>query len=108
LPRIPSILKADDQEESGIAQMSFFSEEQDNIDYKIVDTEAKFEEMISVIKTKSGFSFDTETTSINPLNCELVGISFSVDTGKGWYIPISHKDGTQLSKNSVLSPISYI
>ena len=108
LPRIPNVLTTNDQDKSDTAQMSFFSEEQEKTDYKIVDTEMAFEELISAIKTDTGFSFDTETTSINPMNCELVGISFSVDAGKGWYIPISHKDGTQLSKNSVLSRLSPI
>ena len=33
--------------------------------------------------------FDTETTGINPLTAELVGIAFSWETGKGFYVPIS-------------------
>lgn len=34
------------------------------------------------------FAFDTETTSLDPLNCELVGISFSWERQRGYYIPL--------------------
>ena len=108
LPRIPNGLNDSDKEKSDTAQMSFFAEDQDDVDYKIVDTDEAMEELISTIKTDSGFSFDTETTSVNPMNCDLVGISFSVDSGKGWYVPISHKDGTQLSKSDIFSRLSPI
>ncbi|MCT4628967.1 DNA polymerase I [Winogradskyella sp.] len=37
--------------------------------------------------TQSSVCFDTETTSINPLEAELVGIAFSWETGKGFYMP---------------------
>jgi DNA polymerase I-like protein with 3'-5' exonuclease and polymerase domains len=41
--------------------------------------------------------FDTETTSINPLVAELVGIAFSWETGKGFYVPFpGDRDQAQL------------
>ena len=39
------------------------------------------------IKAKESFCFDTETTSLNALDAELVGIAFSWEAGKGYYLP---------------------
>lgn len=36
--------------------------------------------------------FDTETTSLEPMNAKLVGLSFAVEAGTGYYIPLSHED----------------
>ena len=45
---------------------------------------------------QSSVCFDTETTSINPLEAELVGIAFSWEAGKGFYIPFpENKDEAQ-------------
>ncbi|WP_339695530.1 DNA polymerase I [uncultured Marixanthomonas sp.] len=49
----------------------------------------------NLMKQKS-VCFDTETTGLNPLIAELVGIAFSWETGKGFYIPFPEdKDGAQ-------------
>ncbi|TAI47065.1 DNA polymerase I [Flagellimonas allohymeniacidonis] len=40
------------------------------------------------LMTQTSVCFDTETTSINPLEAELVGIAFSWGSGKGFYVPI--------------------
>ncbi len=46
---------------------------------------------------QSSVCFDTETTSINPLEAELVGIAFSWESGKGFYIPCpENREETQL------------
>ena len=37
-------------------------------------------------------AFDTETTSLEPLDAELVGMSFAIDTGAAWYVPLAHAD----------------
>jgi DNA polymerase I len=39
------------------------------------------------LKKQKSVCFDTETTSLNPLEAELVGIAFSWEAGKGFYIP---------------------
>jgi len=46
--------------------------------------------------SQSSVCFDTETTSINPITAELVGIAFSWETGKGFYLPFpENKDDAQ-------------
>ena len=37
---------------------------------------------------------DTETTSLDPMQAELVGISLSTEPGKACYVPLAHKSGT--------------
>ena len=48
------------------------------------------------LMNQSSVCFDTETTSINPLEAELVGIAFSWEAGKGFYVPFpENRDETQ-------------
>ncbi|XCF06289.1 DNA polymerase I [Tamlana crocina] len=44
---------------------------------------------IKNLMNQTSVCFDTETTSIDPLQAELVGIAFSWETGKGFYVPFS-------------------
>ncbi|MFL1012440.1 DNA polymerase I [Flavisericum labens] len=48
--------------------------------------------------------FDTETTGINPLTAELVGISFSWETGKGFYLPFPENKGEAQELIELLRP----
>ena len=85
------------------AQGSFdLAPETTPVDYTIVDTAAKLDEMVKAIDTPSGFSFDTETTSQDPMVARLVGLSFSTEPRTGWYVPVGHLEGTQLPMNDVL------
>ena len=57
-------------------------------DYQLIDTEEKRIDFLQIIKTKEIFSLDTETTDINPINAELVGMSFSYAENQAFYVPI--------------------
>ncbi len=56
-------------------------------DYYLVKEE-KIEELVSYLTSAGEFVFDVETTSINPVEAELVGISFCAEEGKPFYIPV--------------------
>lgn len=56
--------------------------------YYLVDTEDKIEELVTKLLTFNFVSLDTETTSINPMEAELVGLSFSVKENEAYYVPI--------------------
>jgi DNA polymerase-1 len=56
--------------------------------YHTVDTPAKFEAFLKDLKAQKKFSFDTETTSLEPLKAEVVGYSFSWKEGEGYYLPV--------------------
>ena len=71
-------------------------------DYTMVDTERALDEMIDVLDTPSGFSFDTETTTLSPTDSGIVGISFSNAPGRAWYVPVGHDEGKQLPLDYVM------
>lgn len=58
-------------------------------DYELTDTAEKRQALISILERQPFICFDTETTCTDANNCELVGMSFSIEKGKGWYVPVS-------------------
>ncbi|WP_419801970.1 DNA polymerase I [Mucilaginibacter sp.] len=62
----------------------------DNTDhsYFLVDTVEKRSELIELLSKQTSFCFDTETTGTDANQCELVGLSFSIEIGKGYYVPV--------------------
>lgn len=68
--------------------------------YEVVDTPEKINELLALLNSHSEFSFDTETTGLNALEAELVGLSFSVKAFTGYYIPLPEdRNETQLILN---------
>jgi DNA polymerase-1 len=57
--------------------------------YQLVEKGMTMELFLEKLMQQPSVCFDTETTSINPLEAELVGIAFSWATGKGFYVPFS-------------------
>lgn len=97
-----------------------------NHEKNIVDTEEKLEKLSQELNNQTIFSIDVETTGINPLECDLVGISIAYcdqiqmkssrvkidsnrsDLVKSFYIPVFHLVGQQLDLELVrekLAPI---
>ena len=56
----------------------------------------------NLIHESKCFAFDTETTSINSLEAELVGVSFSFEANSGYYLPIAHQEKTAISRDEAL------
>lgn len=56
----------------------------------IVDDVASLDALAEKLKTASVLALDTETTGVDPMACEPVGISLAVEAGTGYYIPIGH------------------
>ena len=57
-------------------------------EYKLVDNEEKMRQLLDFFLTQAIVSLDTETTSTNPIDAELVGLSFAAEEGKAFYVPI--------------------
>lgn len=57
-------------------------------DYKLVSSESEIKELVTMLSKANEFAFDTETSSLDPLTCEIVGMSFSTKAGNGWYVPV--------------------
>ena len=59
-------------------------------EYDIVLTKEAFEKWLEQLKSADLFAFDTETTSLDYMVAELVGVSFAVEAGKAAYVPVAH------------------
>jgi DNA polymerase I len=57
-------------------------------DYRLIDSPETFDDFFEQLKKQQSFSIDTETTNINPVWAELVGLSFSWQAGIGYYLPL--------------------
>ncbi|MEG1587503.1 MAG: 5'-3' exonuclease H3TH domain-containing protein, partial [Bacteroidales bacterium] len=56
--------------------------------YHLVDTEDKRADLIFKLKFRNLWAFDTETTGLDPISAELVGMSFACDENEAYYVPI--------------------
>ena len=56
--------------------------------YQLIENEEEARKLFDFFVTKQILSLDTETTSINPVDAELVGLSFAVEEGKAFYVAI--------------------
>ena len=57
-------------------------------EYKLIETEEDARKLFDFFITKQILCLDTETTSINPIDAELVGLSFSIEEGKAFYVAV--------------------
>ena len=74
---------ADGAKESNLARL-----ETVNPNYQLIDTEEKRAEIIKKLLTTKILSLDTETTSTEPMEAELVGMSFSNTENEAYYVPV--------------------
>ncbi|MBC7452209.1 MAG: DNA polymerase I [Massilia sp.] len=76
--------------------------------YDTVTTEAQLDHWLALIDAAALTSLDTETTSLEPMTAQMVGISLSVEAGKGAYIPLAHRYAgvpEQLARELVLEKL---
>ena len=76
--------------------------------YRTVLSDSDFQEMLGIVSRAKELSFDTETTSLDPMQAELVGVSFCVEPYSAYYLPLGHTcAGTpaQLPRENVLKQI---
>ena len=79
--------------------------------YELVITQAQFDAWMERIQDAPLIAFDTETTSLDPMRAEIVGLSLSVQPGHACYIPLTHDypgAPQQLSRDKVLAAIKPI
>lgn len=76
--------------------------------YETVLTEAALERWLSIIEAATLTALDTETTSLEPMTAQLVGISLCCEAGQACYIPVAHQypgAPEQLSRAWVLAKL---
>jgi len=77
-----------------------------SLNVHIVRTPANLDELVKALSSAEWISLDTETTSIDPMLADLVGISLAVQPGEGYYIPLGHRqDDNQLPLEQVLAAL---
>lgn len=56
--------------------------------YTLVDTQEKRDGLVEKLALAKAFAFDTETTGTDPITAELVGMSFAIEEGVAYYVPV--------------------
>lgn len=80
----------------------------DRSQYQTVLTEADFQALLQVLDKAELTAFDTETTSLDYMQAELVGLSFATAAGEAWYLPVAHDylgAPSQLDRITVLTQL---
>ena len=76
--------------------------------YETITTEKKLENWVNILEKQKLISVDTETSSLNPIEADLVGISFCYEQGKACYIPLKNQKEKCLNLDTVLKKIKPI
>lgn len=87
-----SLFGSESTEDKGDDSERLFSRlENLSYEYKLVDNETEAKELADFLLTNEIVSLDTETTSIEALDAKLVGLSFSTEDFRAWYVPVSRE-----------------
>ncbi len=100
-------------EASLLNKKKYFKADKNNIkiskeNYQLIDSEKKIEKWLKEAEENGELAVDTETTSLDPHQAKLVGISISTKIGKAGYIPIGHSKGNNLNENNVIKKLKPI
>ena len=74
------------------AGIEMHAAERSNADYSAVQTQAQLDELVSHLAVSKRFAFDTKTTGLEARHVDLIGCSFSTQSGKAWWVPAETKD----------------
>ncbi len=87
-----SLFGSESTEDKGDDSERLFSRlENLSYEYKLIENETEAKELSDFLLTNEIFSLDTETTSIEALDAKLVGLSFSTEDFRAWYVPVSRE-----------------
>lgn len=85
---------SDDQEVQKNAH--FLSLNEGVVRYHLVDNENEMRRICKIFLTREKICFDTETTSLEGINAELVGMSFAFEPFEAWYVAVpAQRDAAQ-------------
>ncbi|MDT8425867.1 MAG: DNA polymerase I [Methyloprofundus sp.] len=80
----------------------------EDLDYQMIVTMAAFNHWLDKLQAAELFAFDTETTSLDYIAAEIVGVSFAVTVGEAAYVPLAHDYpgvAEQLSRTEILQAL---
>ncbi len=75
------------------------------IEVRVVDTREKLAALVRELNQAKVIAFDTETTSTEEMQAEIVGISLAIRQGEGIYIPTGHRIGQNLPLDEVIEAL---
>jgi len=75
----------------GKTETTKFARNAKTFNYQLVDDDKKFSVFLKKLKTQKSFTFDTETSGLDPITAELLGISFSWKSGEAYFVINSAK-----------------
>ena len=76
--------------------------------YELVLTQSQLDTWLTKLHAAQLISFDTETSSLEPMRAQIVGVSFAVEPGHAAYVPLAHDYAgapTQLDRGAVLEAL---
>ena len=73
--------------------------------YQLIDDEEKMNKLCDYLLTFENLSLDTETTSVHPIEAELVGLSFAVKEKEAFYVPVSDKYEEAVNIVNIFKPL---
>ena len=75
--------------------------------YETVRTPAQLAAVVQAVRAAGTFCLDTETTALEAIDAELVGVALAVEEERAWYVPVAHAadDAPQLDRETVLEAI---
>lgn len=59
-------------------------------EYETIVEPAQLQALLAKLQAADEFAFDCETDSLDPMRARLVGLSFAVEPGRAWYLPVGH------------------
>ncbi len=74
-------------------------------DYKLIETQEEAQRLYDFLRTNKILSLDTETTSTNPIDAELVGLSFAVKEKEAFYVAIPSNREEALQYVNIFKPL---
>ena len=105
IARIPALADSSADGADGGASPIITSGSAPPTETTIVDTPEALQAMLTELRAAPVLAFDTESTSTDPMQAELVGLSFAVTPGVAYYVPVGHRSGMQLPLEQVLERI---
>ena len=97
-----------DNKNDGDKIINKYKNDEDEITFKVINSISKLNDLIEILLQKKEFAIDTETSSLDVMNNQLVGMSFSYGESTGYYLPLNHvkENNLPLKKSlELLKPI---
>jgi DNA polymerase-1 len=100
---VPTLFGGDEAGEAGATRVA--RKHLETAKYEAVTTDAALDALVAKLEKQLVFAFDTETTSVDTMEAELVGVSVAFKEGEAYYIPVAHEQGTQLHRDHVIAKL---